>query len=157
LGLSAIVVGLFAEALRAFYGAAVNLTGVFGFSTLAVAFIFYGLFLCVGAWGLLWGERWGRYLGGASAVAVVAMHIVSPLAARGEIAWVELGAYAVAAAATLRYLFSPSTARLAEQPRDHLTTPIKVLHALLTGFAFLCLAAILLILFEPHITIPLNG
>jgi hypothetical protein len=153
----ALIVGFWAEFLRALYGAVVNLTRVFGSPALGGLLLLYAGLMAVGAGALLWGKEWGRKVGAVSAGGVIALHLVWALGIE-RTSLTSLIVYVLLGAGALYVLLNRQRREAFVQPAaatEKTQTGIRILHTTLAGFALLCLAALLLIMIEPHVALPL--
>lgn len=157
LGTAALICWFFVESLRAIYGGIVHLTGLFGSAWMSAGLFVYGAATLIGACCLLWGNSLGVKVAFVGLILIVPTHSAFVFFNSSPMLIFEIISTVVVAALGARYLISKTTAPLALQPSDRcLPKHIKVLQGFLVGFGLCCLAALVLIMWEPYGQVPLG-
>ncbi len=157
LGTALIITWFYMAFLRAFYGGVIHLTSLFGCTVSAVLLFVYGVIMFAAGVGLLTGRPAAIKAGIAGLLISGTGHLVFVWVNRQESVWLETIAGVAAVFFGLRYLISENTSELVLQPESDLPTHIKVLQASLAGFGFICLAAVILTMWEPYGQAPLGA
>jgi len=157
LGTAALISWFFIESLRSVYGGVVHLTGLFGSAWMSAGLFVYGTAMLIGACFLLWGNPIGVKIAVLGLVLIVPTHSALVFFNSSPMLIFEIVSTLVVAVLGVRYLSSETTAPLALQPSDpSLPKHIKLLQGFLVGFGLCCLAALILIMWEPYGKVPLG-
>lgn len=156
LGTALIMCWFFAEFLRAGYGAVIHFSGTFGSNAMGVGLLVFGLCMIVATTGLLFGNKRGVQIALMGLFVSLGGHAAFVLGYGAQFPLFEVVMALLATGAGARYLMSENTAHLALQPKDPLAIHVKVLSGFITGFGLLCLAALILIMWEPYGQVPLG-